>query len=170
VNRGFLVRIVAAAVLGLMAMPASAQQISEASQFMKAVKERDAEKAIALISSPGSTVLNSRNPDSGDGALHLLVRERDVTWIGYLLNKGARADLQNRDGMTPLALAAQIGWIEGAERLLRGGAKVDFPNRQGETPLILAVHNRDIGMVRLLLSRGADPNRGDTVSGHSALD
>jgi ankyrin repeat protein len=169
VNAGFLVRIMAAAALGLLAVPAAAQQLSESTQFIKAVKDRDADKVMSLLSAPGSIVINSRN-EVGDGALHMLVRERDMTWMGYLLNKGAKPDLQNREGMTPLAVAAQIGWVEGADRLLRGGAKIDFPNRNGETPLILAVHNRDIAMARLLLGRGANPNKTDTVTGHSALD
>ena len=169
VNRRFLTGILAAVVLGLATAPAGAQQLSDATQFIKAVKDRNADKVISLVSAPGSIVINAKN-DMGEGALHMLVRDRDLTWMGYLLSKGAKPDLQNRDGMTPLAVAAQIGWVEGADRMLRGGAKVDFPNKNGETPLILAVHNRDIAMVRLLLSRGANPNKADTVTGHSALD
>lgn len=159
----------AAAALGLASVPAVAQQLSDATQFIKAVKDRDADKVISLISAPGSIVINARN-DVGDGALHMLVRDRDLTWMGYLLSKGAKPDLQNREGMTPLHVAAQIGWVEGADRLLRGGARVDFPDRNGETPLILAVHNRDIAMARLLVAKGANPNKTDTVTGHSALD
>lgn len=165
----FLIFMAAAAALGLAAVPAPAQ-ISDSTQFMKAVRERDAEKAMALITAPGSIVINSKDRGTGEGALHVLARERDLTWLGYLLGKGARADIQDKNGMTPLAIATQIGWLDGADRLLRGGAKVDLPNSQGETPLILAVHNRDINMVKLLVSRGADPKRGDNVSGKSALD
>jgi ankyrin repeat protein len=87
-----------------------------------------------------------------------------------MLGKGARPDLQNKEGMTPLAIAAQIGWIEGAELLLRRKAKVDLANSRGETPLILAVQRRDLEMVRLLVDKGADPKRQDSVAGYSALD
>lgn len=168
VSARFLLGLVAAASVGLASVPAAAQ-LSDSTQFLKAVKERDGAKATALIATNSSLVINSRG-DNGEGALHILVKERDLTWIAYLLGKGARADLQDRAGMTPLALAAQIGWVEGADRLLRGGAKVDLPNNQGETPLILAVQNRDLATARLLLSRGADPNRPDNLSGQSALD
>ena len=164
----FLFGIVMAAAIGLAAAPAPAQ-LSEGTQFMKAIKERDVAKALALIKQPGSVVVNARD-GAGDTALHLMVRDRDLIWVNYLLGQGARPDMQDKNGMTPLALAAQLGWAEGADRLLYGRAKVDLPNNQGETPLILAVHNRDLVMVRLLLSRGADPKRGDTVSGRSALD
>jgi ankyrin repeat protein len=67
-------------------------------------------------------------------------------------------------------VAAQIGWTDGAELLLNRGANVNQPNGRGETPLLLAVQRRDIAMVRLLLGRGADPNRTDSAAGYSALD
>ncbi len=35
---------------------------------------------------------------------------------------------------------------------------------------MLAVQKRDIALVRLLLAKGADPKRTDSVSGYSALD
>jgi ankyrin repeat protein len=84
--------------------------------------------------------------------------------------KGARPDIQNKDGVTPLAIAAQIGWVEGADVLLKRRATVDAPSRQGQTPLILAVQNRDVEMVRLLLAGGANPKRADSAAGLSAID
>ena len=43
------------------------------------------------------------------------------------------------------------------------------PIRPGETPLIAAVHARNVPLVRLLLEKGADPDRNDN-SGRSARD
>ncbi|HKT16235.1 MAG TPA: ankyrin repeat domain-containing protein [Allosphingosinicella sp.] len=162
--------IAAAAALTLVAVPIHAQLRSDWYAFLDAVKKRDGEKATSLIATPGSTVLNTKDPSTGEGALHILTRERDITWLGFMLAKGAKPDLQNKQGATALAVAAQIGWIEGADVLLRRRAKVDLPNNRGETPLILAVHNRDVPMVRLLLSGGADPKWTDSVAGYSALD
>lgn len=152
--------------------PAQAQQFSDGFTFLKAVKDRDGEKATNLIVAPGSgaVVINVKESNTGNGALHILTRDRDMTWLTFLLAKGAKANLQNNRGITPLFLAAQLGWIEGADQLLKYGATVDLPNNQGETPLIMAVHNRDVAMVRLLLGRGADPKRTDSAAGYSALD
>lgn len=161
----------AAAAAAAIAMPAPAQHYSDGYTFLKAVKERDGAKATELITTPGSTVINIKEPGgSNDAALHILARERDMTWLTFLLAKGAKADIQNREGLTPLAIAAQIGWVEGADRLLRSGAKVDLANTRGETPLIIAVQRHDIAMVRLLLARGANPKRTDSVAGYSAID
>lgn len=152
------------------AAPAAAQQ-SEAYRFIKAIKEGDAVTVQSIASAPtGSITINAKDGDSGDGALHLLVRERNRTWIAFLLGKGARPDLQNEEGFSPLALAAQLGWYEGADLLLSRRAEVDLANDRGETPLILAVQRRDVPLVRLLLSKGADPKKTDRVAGYSAID
>lgn len=158
-----------AAVLALTAVPAFAQ-FSESYNFLKAVRERDGQKVSQIVASPSSTAINARASDSGEGALHILVRGRDLGWLAFLLGRGARPDLQDNQGNTPLVVAAQIGWTEGAEQLLRRRANVNLPNNRGETALILAVQRRDLAMVRLLLGQGADPNRTDSVAGLSALD
>jgi uncharacterized protein len=164
-------RALAASMALALAVPTSAQQsFSDSYSFLKAVKERDGAKVNELVSAPGSMVINIRDRTSGEGGLHYMVRARDLTWLAFLLGKGARPDLQSNRGDTPLTLAAQIGWLEGAEQLLARRASVDLPNGRGETPLILATQRRDVAMVRLLLSRRANPNRTDNVAGMSALD
>lgn len=138
--------------------------------FLQAVKERDSATAIKIINELGSVALNSRDRTNGEGALHYLVRGRDANWLAFLLGKGARPNLQSNRGDTPLTLAVQIGWLEGAESLLARAASVDLANGRGETPLIIATQRRDLPLVRLLLSRRADPLRTDNVAGMSALD
>lgn len=160
-----------AAALALVAVPVLAQSgFSESYTFLKAVRERDADKAMPIADNPTSTAINARDPGTGEGALHILVRGRDLNWLAYILGRGARPDLQSEDGTTPLGLAAQIGWLEGAEQLLARGASPNLANARGETPLILAVQQRHLPMVRLLLGQGADPNLTDSVAGYSALD
>lgn len=162
-------QLTAAALIAMLVAPAAAQKFSDSYTFLKAVKDRKGGEATALLSQPGSTVINARGSD-GESALHIVARERDLTWLGFLLGKGARPDIENKEGSTPLALAAQLGWIDGARVLLSRGAKVDAANGRGETPLIIAVQRRDIPMTRLLIQAGADPNRTDNSAGYSALD
>lgn len=162
-------RLLFAALLAIVAVPAFAQ-FSDGFSFLKAVRSRDGGKVMEIVSTPGSTVINSRDRGSGEGALHIVARNRDFEWLGFLLTRGARPDLQDNQGNTPLMIAAQIGWPEGAEALLGYRANVNLPNARGETPLILAVQRRDPIMVRMLMARGADPRRADSVVGLSALD
>jgi ankyrin repeat protein len=164
-------RVLAASIVLLLAAPASGQQtFSDSFTFLKAVRERDGAKVTDLVSQPGTVVINTRDRSNGEGALHIVVRGRDLNWLTFLLGKGARPDLQSNRGDTPLTLAAQIGWLEGVEQLLAKRAGVDLPNGRGETALILATQRRDLPLVRLLLSRRADPKRTDNVAGMSALD
>ena len=164
------IRALVAALFVLAATPLTAQVgFSQAFTFLKAVRERDGAAATAATQ-PGSTVINSRDPSTGDGALHILTRGRDLNWLTFMLQRGARPDLQNNGGATALLLAAQIGWREGVERLLVARANPNLANNQGETPLIYAVRRFDAPMVRLLMANGADPNQTDSLSGYSALD
>ena len=168
VVKGFGRAFVALALLA--GAPAAAQQYSDTYTFLKAVKERDGEKVTSLVSVPGTTVVNADDRVSGDRAVHIVARERDHTWLAFLISKGARVDAHNKAGETPLTIAATLGWTEGAQLLLTQGAAVDLANGRGETPLILAVRRRDLPMVRLLLNRGANPKKTDSAAGYSAID
>ena len=159
-----------AAAMALLAMPALAQSYSDGFNFLKGVRERDAATVNALVQRPNSAILNYRDPSSGEGALHILARGRDLEWLRFLVSRGSRADMQARDGTTPLIIAAQIGWREGAEELLARGADPNLGNNTGMTPLMFAVQRLDLTMVRLLISHRADPNQTDHSSGNSAID
>jgi ankyrin repeat protein len=159
----------AAIALSVLAVPAQGQN-SESYKFLKAVRDGNGAEVQELLASPNIALVNSRDSVKGETALHILVGQRNLTWIRFLIGKGARVDVQSRDGYSPLAVAAQLGWPEGAEYLLSKGASVDLANGRGETPLILAVQRRDLAMVRLLLAKGANPARADRVAGYSALD
>ena len=160
----------AAIALAALAVPAGAQEFSNGYTFIKAVKERDGAKVDTLLRAPGSTVNSAKEQGSGNGALHIVTLDRDLNWVGYLIGKGVKVDSRNNQGNTALALAAQLGWVEGAQLLLQRSAGVNAANNRGETPLIMAVQKRDVPMVRLLLSRGADPKHTDSVAGYSAID
>lgn len=153
------------------ALPSSvtAQSMSEGSNFLKAVKDRDGTKVTEALDRPGSTVVNARDITSGESALHVVTARRDATWLSFLIGKGANANIADRRGVTPLQLATDLGWAEGVEILVKAGASVDLTNDAGETPLISAVHRRDAALVRALLKAGADPERSDN-SGRSARD
>src|SRR3546814_11581639 len=81
-----------------------------------------------------------------------------------------RSNLTDNNGNTPLMDAVQARFEEGARSLLTYNAQVDKANGSGETPLIRAVQLRDVGLVRLLVAQGANPDRRDTIAGMSARD
>ena len=162
--------VIGALAAGLaLASPAAAQKMGEGYEFLKAVKDRDGTKVTDALERPGSTVVNTRDLSSGQGALHYVVQRRDATWLRFLLGRGANPNLADKNGVTALQLASDLGWTDGVEILVGAGASIDLTNSAGETPLISAVHRRDTALVRALLAAGADPDRTDN-SGRSARD
>jgi ankyrin repeat protein len=149
------------------AVPATAQ-FSDSYNFLKAVRESDGDKATELLAKPGGPV-NTRDPGTGETALHIVIKQHNDSWVAYLLSKGAATEIRDRDGNTPLLAAALFGDSNAAALLLRVGAKVDAANSRGETPLILAVQRRDIAMVHQLIEAGANPKIADSFAGKNAL-
>lgn len=158
------------ALLGLLVPGIALAQFSDSYNFLKAVRDRDGAKTTEIISKPGTVIIDTRDSSTGETALHIVTLERDATWMRFLLARGARTDMRDARGNTPLMLAAQLGFIEGAQLLIDRRASVDLANSAGETPLIRAVQNRDGAMVQLLMTSGANPNKVDSGAGLSARD
>ncbi|MGB7372933.1 ankyrin repeat domain-containing protein [Pontixanthobacter sp.] len=149
--------------------PATAQTFSDGYEFLKAIRDRDGDAVTKVLDQPGSVLVNTRDISSGETALHIVTERRDLAWVRFLAQKGANPNIRNKDGNTPLQLAASLGFQEAIEVLMKAGANIDDSNVAGETPLITAVHRRDVPMIRILLANQADPDRNDN-SGRSARD
>jgi ankyrin repeat protein len=142
---------------------------SDGEAFIKAIKDGDANKAVQLASESGARVVNYRSY-GGETPLNLVTRKRELDWVGFLLTRGADPNMGDGKGDTPLIIAAEIGFEEAAAQLIRRGAKVDATNRRGETALAVAVQQRQPRLVELLLKSGANPDKGDHVTGYSPRD
>ena len=151
------------------AIPAAAQ-FSDSYNFLKAIRDKDAEKVTQFIQGNGATLVNTRDFTSGEGAIHIVIKRRDDIWLRFLLGNGANPNLRDKAGNPPLALCAQIGFSEGVDSLLERRPDVNLANDQGETPLIIAVQRRDIVIVKQLLAAGADAKKADHIAGMSARD
>jgi len=137
--------------------------------FLQAVESRDGTKATDALKDDPSLV-NTRHSDSGETALIIVTKRRDINWLRFLLSKGADPAIADRQGVTPLMHSALLNLTDGADELLKHKAPVDQTNRRGETALILAVQARNLAMVRLLVARGANSDRADHIAGMSARD
>lgn len=148
--------------------PAQAQ-FSKSYRFLEAVRKKDGQAVTDAVAEPGSNIINTRDSSTGQTALHIVTQRRDMTWMEFLLAKGANPNARDGRGVTPLQLAVNLGFQEGVQLLIDKKVLIDEPNSSGETPLISAVHRHDIAIMRMLLKAGADPDRSDN-SGRSARD
>lgn len=159
----------AAAAL-LACAPALAQYGSPQYQFLQAVKDGKAEDVQNAVEKPGSRMVDTRDVETGEGALHIVVRRDDLTYLRYFLQHGADPNLRDDKGATPLLLAVTIGQTDTIPLLLAAHANVNLANNAGETPLIRAVQRRDLATVRDLLAAGANPDLRDRLAGRSARE
>jgi uncharacterized protein len=160
-----------AALLMLAAVPASAQQFSDSYNFLNAIRETDGTKVNKYLQDRSLRIVNTKDRQTGEGALHIVTRRNDATYLRVLLQQDdINANLQDNRGNTPMLIAAERGWDEGVRILIKYGANVNLANTSGETPLIRAVQVHDIEVVRQLLDAGANPDRTDNVTGKSARE
>ncbi len=150
--------------------PAFAQGQSEGYKFLSAVRDAKNNEVLEMLGKPGSSIINTRDVTSGEGALHIVIKRSDEVYLRFLLQKGADANLRDGKGNTPLLLAVTLGQTGMIPILTAAGANPNLANSAGETPLIRAVQRRDVGMIRVLLTEGADPDQADIMAGMSARD
>jgi ankyrin repeat protein len=153
------------------AAPAAAQLgQSEGYKFLQAIKDAKGDDVIEMLNKPGTTVINTRDINTRETALHLVAKRSDERYTIFLLQRGADPNLRDSRGNTPLMIAVSNGADSVVSALIRYKANVNLANDGGETPLIRAVQRRDLAMVRELMTAGADPDQADSLAGMSARD
>ena len=166
--RPLLLALAAATIVLPAAAPA--QRMSESYEFLKAVKEANANKVTEMLDKPGSTVINTKDASSGDTALHIVTRRSDATYLGYLISRGAAINALDARGNTPLMIAVSGNCMSCIDTLLGRRANVNLANASGETPLIRAVQLRNRDLAEKLLKAGANPDQADRIAGMTARD
>ena len=69
-----------------------------------------------------------------------------------LLSAGANPNIQSRDGVTPLMMAAKCNYQEGVEALLNAGADVNTQSSSGGSALHYAAYKGHSAVTQLLLN------------------
>lgn len=94
--------------------------------------------------------------------LHEAASEGDAALVSRLIKDGADVNARNREGITPLMVAAGRGNVNIIAILLNNGADVnaglDAEGYKGLTALMVAVFDGHEEAVRVLIEKGADVN------------
>lgn len=119
-----------------------------------AMQEHSLRAAKMLLAQPGLKIdaLNA----AGESALMMAALKGDTEGVKLLLERGAKV---NQPGWSALHYAASGPEPEIVGTLLERGAEVDAVSPNGTTPLMMAAQYGSEDSVKLLLERGADPNR-----------
>ncbi|KAJ8668919.1 hypothetical protein QAD02_000178 [Eretmocerus hayati] len=133
--------------------------------LLLAVKYGDAYSIQELVNAGASVDPVDAQPSL---RLHMAVLLGDWETVESLLESGASSNYVDISGDTPLMLAIRCGEKEMAQKLIDAGADVTYVhNEENEyqeinSPLHVAVQGCNLEMLKLLLDRGADPNRANT--------
>lgn len=132
---------------------------SEGSRVMMSILEAVACGSVDDVDSALKTgecidVLN----ESGEAALMIATRARDVTMVRHLLERGANCRLRNANGDTSLHVACFTGQLKVVEALLSHGALLEGLGEQSNRPIHLACAGGFEDVVACLLLRGCVVN------------
>ena len=119
-----------------------------------AMQEHSLRAAKMLLAQPGLKI-DALNP-AGESALMMAALKGELDGVKLLLERGAKI---NQPGWSALHYAASGPEPEIVRTLLERGAEVDAPSPNGTTPLMMAAQYGTEDSVKLLLARGADPNK-----------
>jgi ankyrin repeat protein len=156
-----------AALLACASSFAASFETTAASPVADAAMRRDTASLRSLLSH-GADV-NAPQAD-GTTALHWAAHWNDLEAAGLLIRAGAKAQIANRLGATPMMLAAENGNAAMIATLLKAGADVNAPVlSHGETALMMAARSGNMDAVKLLLDSGAQENSAENLRGTTAL-
>ncbi|KAI8787368.1 ankyrin-3 [Biomphalaria glabrata] len=105
-----------------------------------------------LLTQNGQAQITCRRTDTGDTALHLACRKKDLETVKLLVDAGINLDLKNKDGQT----AVHISTWEGDENVLRYlysvGANFNVQDKLERMPLHIAAERGHTDLVEFLIS------------------
>ncbi|KAJ8430507.1 hypothetical protein Cgig2_010837 [Carnegiea gigantea] len=129
--------------------------------FLKLTKGRFAirEERAPLLFSSGKLLENGINidfPDKGGlTALHVSVIGKKEA-VSHLLREGTSPHVKDKDDITPLYYAVQVGAMQTVKLLIKYNADVNHSDNEGWTLLHVAMQRRNRNIAKFLLINGAD--------------
>jgi uncharacterized protein len=157
-----------AAAIGLLSLAASLSQAQSGPQTLAdLIRAGNREAVLAAITSPDIDV-NALEPD-GSTAVQWATYRVDHEMVRALLKAGAKANVTNHFGSSPLSEAVKLGDLELTRMLLDAHADVNSPNQDNQTALMLAASIDSGPIAQLLIARGASVNAVESFRGQTAL-
>jgi ankyrin repeat protein len=104
------------------------------------------------------------------------VRTGGFLYARYWLFAGAKPNIRDEHGWSPLQWASFLGDSKTVRKLVEKGADIDSREGIGERPLILAIKNDErwssdkIEIIKYLLAKGADPTHSILYAKHREPD
>jgi ankyrin repeat protein len=126
--------------------------------------------ALLLCSNPPLTLAQKGMDQINiNGQFVLAARAGQIERVTALLEGGAKVNSRDRNGDSPLNMAAAKGNAGLVDVLMKAGADVNLANLSGVTPLMGAAFSGNAEIVRKLLAAGAKTEPLDRVKKNAAI-
>jgi ankyrin repeat protein len=133
---------------------------SEEFPLLQVAVAKEYKKVVALLLDKGANI-NARSKKSKWSVLHWAAYRGNRDLLCYLMDNGAKINLSDRDGLTPLHVASYRGISEIVRLLVDRKAKLNQADKDGYVPVHLAVMRNHWKAVEILIEAGADVRKTD---------
>ncbi|KAI6652704.1 Ankyrin repeat and EF-hand domain-containing protein 1-like [Oopsacas minuta] len=146
-------------------------EVLQVKKLAQAIRNNDANQLYKMLLYGVPGLLNLQDPLTGEAALHVAVRYNYDQLTGILLEQGADINLEAKEGVRPIMVAADYGHIQSLDTLLEKGAEVKSLDATGSNVLFYCLKstNRHCVCIEKLLEAGADPNQVRSSDGFPVL-
>jgi len=120
--------------------------------LMGKYKQPASKQNIVSIIKSNNELINIKN-NEGDNALFIAIRSyRQSKILTYLIQLGSRIDEVDKNGSSPLIIAAENRNYKAFHYLMHFHPDLNYKNNNNDTALTMAVKSNDVNMVKLLLN------------------
>eukprot|EP00611_Tribonema_gayanum_P004631 TRINITY_DN1382_c0_g1_i1.p1 TRINITY_DN1382_c0_g1~~TRINITY_DN1382_c0_g1_i1.p1 ORF type:complete len:567 (-),score=178.14 TRINITY_DN1382_c0_g1_i1:388-2088(-) len=132
-----------------------------------AAKSGDVQLMELLLLAGSPLAVPSQDP-VGMYPMHWTCTEGHLKALKWLRSRGADVDCRDRQGCTPVVIAAQYGFVELVIYLIKAGARADILDENADSPLHWAAYKGHTPVMVMLLNLGHDVDARD-AHGQSPL-
>ncbi|OBS26147.1 hypothetical protein FPOA_00090 [Fusarium poae] len=132
-------------------------------------ESEDCERLLRLLFSAPYNMPKERVDEGGRTRLHRIQESTSIHFVRRLTCLISELDIKDKEGYTPLAVAASKGNTDVARYLIELGAKVNIFSSKFGSILHLAVRHGTIDLAKLLISSGTDPEMVEPQYGESLM-
>ncbi|KAA8583450.1 hypothetical protein FQN60_015996 [Etheostoma spectabile] len=145
-------------------------QVLQIYRLLQYVHEGDKVQIEKMVKLGKENLINLTEPQDGTGVLHLAVSANNQDLVSFLLSQGAHPNIQDKNGRTPVMLAAELGndaitcsfarHIRCLQVALKCQVDVNDVSAQGRHVFQLMCEKAQecTPMCLIMLGEGADPN------------
>ncbi|KAM6915008.1 LOW QUALITY PROTEIN: ankyrin repeat and EF-hand domain-containing protein 1 [Xenentodon cancila] len=135
-------------------------QVLQIYRLLQCIRTADKVQTEKMLNLGVENLINLTEPQDGMGVLHLAVSLNNLELVDFLLSRGARPDVQDKKGRTPIMFAVELGNLPIANLLAQNQADLKLLDDEGKGVLFYCMYptKRHTHCLQVTLKNGADVN------------